>query len=466
MSFIFYDTETTGTNSAFDQILQLAAIRTDADLNEIDRFEVRSRLLPYVVPSPGAMRVTGLTIDDLLNPAHPTHYEMVCEIRRKLGSWCPSAFIGQNSLRFDEEFLRQAFYGCLHPPYLTNTGGSKRADSLHLFRAAAVLHPGALSLGVSDKGGASFKLDRLAPANGFNDFRAHDALGDVEALIFMCKIVQERCPQLWDRFLRFASKAMVEDFLRKEKAFLLLEFLPVATGRYIATAIGTNNANITYAYDLAIDPEELRGLTDEELTARLAQRPRPLRRIKRNAAPSLCPLGDAPPEMLGGVDPGEYTRRARSLRSDRALVGRLVAFANAGEATYPPSPLVERQIYDGFWSDRDARRLEAFHGAGWEDRVGIADQLDDPRLVWLARRLIFVERPDLLAADHHGSMAAELARRLTADPANRGGWTTLDRAASDLATMLPGLDGADAEHFGRLGSYLAEERQRLGVAAG
>ena len=34
MTFIFYDTETTGTNSAFDQILQFAAIKTDADLNE------------------------------------------------------------------------------------------------------------------------------------------------------------------------------------------------------------------------------------------------------------------------------------------------------------------------------------------------------------------------------------------------------------------------------------------------
>ena len=46
MSFIFYDTETTGTHSAFDQILQFAAVRTDDDLQEIERFEVRSRLLP------------------------------------------------------------------------------------------------------------------------------------------------------------------------------------------------------------------------------------------------------------------------------------------------------------------------------------------------------------------------------------------------------------------------------------
>ena len=32
MSFVFYDTETTGTNTTFDQILQFGAVKTDHDL--------------------------------------------------------------------------------------------------------------------------------------------------------------------------------------------------------------------------------------------------------------------------------------------------------------------------------------------------------------------------------------------------------------------------------------------------
>jgi len=362
VNFIFYDTETSGISPAFDQVLQFATIHTNADLDELGRFEIRSRLLPYIVPSPGALRVTGLTIDDLLNEAHPSHYEMVCEIRRTLAGASPATYVGYNSLKFDEEFLRAALYQTLHPPYLTNTGGSRRADALHLIRAAAVLHPDAITLGVSDKGGPSFKLDRLAPANGFNHANAHDALADVEALIHLCRIVRDRCPELWARFQRFASKAAVEDFLRREEAFLLLEFHPVTTGRYVAAAIGTNNANIAYCYDLAIDPDELRGLSDAELAARLAKSPRPLRKVKKNGAPCLCPLAEAPAEMLGDVSPAEFERRARLLRSDRALVERLVAAANAGETVYPPSPFVERQIYAGFWSDADARKLEAVNG--------------------------------------------------------------------------------------------------------
>jgi exodeoxyribonuclease-1 len=460
LNLIFYDTETTGTNSAFDQILQFAAIKTDADLNEVGRFEIRSRLLPYVVPSPHALRVTGLTIDDLLDEAHPSHYEMVSEIRRTLAGACPAAFVGYNSLKFDEEFLRQAFYQCLHPPYLTNTGGSRRADALHLIRAAAVLHPGAINIAVSDKGGPSFRLDRLAPANGFNHANAHDALADVEALIHLCRIVRDRCPDLWARFQRFASKPTVEDFLLMEEAFLLLEFHPVTTARYVATAIGSNNANVAYCYDLAIDPDDLRGLSDSELAARLARTPRPLRKVKKNAAPCLCPLDEAPAEMLGDVSPAEFVRRVQSLRADRALVEQLVRVATSTEPTYPPSPYVERQIYDGFWSHADGRKLETFHSASWQERVTIAEGLEDPRLVWLARRLIFVEHPHLLAPEHHASMAAEKASRVMADAAASGGWTTLSKASSDLATMLPELDEAAFENQRRLCAFFAGATER------
>ncbi len=51
MPYVFYDTETTGTETAFDQILQFAAIRMDDDLNELARFNIRCRLLPHIVPA-------------------------------------------------------------------------------------------------------------------------------------------------------------------------------------------------------------------------------------------------------------------------------------------------------------------------------------------------------------------------------------------------------------------------------
>jgi exodeoxyribonuclease-1 len=71
-SFIFYDTETTGTDTAFDQILQFAAIRTDDDLRELERFEIRCRLLPHIVPAVGALIATGVSPRLLTDSALPT----------------------------------------------------------------------------------------------------------------------------------------------------------------------------------------------------------------------------------------------------------------------------------------------------------------------------------------------------------------------------------------------------------
>ena len=89
MPYVFYDTETTGTATAFDQILQFAAIRTDDDFTELDRINIRCRLLPHVVPAPGALRVTRVTPAMLTDPALPSHYEAIQQIRAKLLDWSP-----------------------------------------------------------------------------------------------------------------------------------------------------------------------------------------------------------------------------------------------------------------------------------------------------------------------------------------------------------------------------------------
>jgi len=76
MTYIFYDTETTGKLTAFDQILQFAAIKTDAELNVVDTFNIRCRLLPYIVPAPGALLTTGVTVADITG-CPLSHFEMM-----------------------------------------------------------------------------------------------------------------------------------------------------------------------------------------------------------------------------------------------------------------------------------------------------------------------------------------------------------------------------------------------------
>ena len=146
MPYVFYDTETTDISTAFAQILQFAAIKTDDDLNEIDRFQIRCRLLPHVVPAPKALLVTKISPEMLTDPMLPTHYEAVREIRQKLMEWSPAVFIGYNSIAFDEELLRQALFQTLHPAYLTNTNGNQRSDAMRIAHAAHIYQPNTIYL--------------------------------------------------------------------------------------------------------------------------------------------------------------------------------------------------------------------------------------------------------------------------------------------------------------------------------
>jgi exodeoxyribonuclease-1 len=255
MALVFYDTETTGTETFFDQILQFAAIKTDEDLKEIERFEIRSRLLPHVVPSPEAMSITGIRVSQLTDPSTPSHYEMVRSIFAKLDSWSPALFVGWNSIDFDENMIRQALYKTLHNPYLTSRVGNSRSDVMRIVQACSLFAPDALVFPVGDDGEKIFKLAQVAPANGYTHDLAHDAMSDVEATIYLCRLLLERAPTVWSSFMRFSKKAAVVDYISDERVFCVTDFYFGKPYSYLVTTLGQNEENKAewYLYDLSIE---------------------------------------------------------------------------------------------------------------------------------------------------------------------------------------------------------------------
>ena len=397
--FVFYDTETTGIETSFDQILQFAAIRTDPDLNELDRFEIRCRILPHVTPSPIAMHITGVKAHQLIDSRIPSHYEMMCIIRNKLLEWSPAVFIGYNSIAFDEDLLRFSFYKTLHPPYLTNTNGNTRSDVMRMVQAAHLFSPGSINIPNGVNGKPSFKLDRLAPANGFAHKNAHDALADVEATIFMCNLVSERVPDIWSSFMRFSQKAAVLDHISAESIFCFTDFYFGKPFSCIATRIGANSKNSTeaYIYNLAIDPFTLAGLSQKDLAARLKCQPKPIRSMRCNACPIIMPAEDAPEIAVGKNIPLEELEiRAEFLANNEKLRKQLIDTLEAEKTDYPSSIYVEKQLYEGFFTQQDQALLEQFHLAQWESRASIVDMLEDIRLKKIGSHLIYIERPHLL----------------------------------------------------------------------
>jgi exodeoxyribonuclease-1 len=134
-----------------------------------------------------------------------------------------------------------------------------------------------------------------------------------------------------------------------------------------------------------------------------------------------------------GLD--ELRRRATLLQGDADLRERLVRAFEQSRAEYEPWPHVEQQIHDAFISDSDKRRLEVFHQSPWKERLTLLEQIDDQRLKRLGRRLIFIERPDVLPEKIRQQMTTAMAKRLIAGD-GEGTWRCLQQAIEEADELI------------------------------
>ena len=444
MSFVFFDTETTGLRSGFDQIVRFAAIRTDLELNELERFEARSRVLPHVLPHPQALLTNGLTIDQLTDVSLPSHYAMVTDIERVLRAWSPAMFVGFNSIRFDEEMLRQAFFQNLYPPYLTSLRGNCRADALTLIMAADAVSPAQIIVPIGPNGRRTFRLDQLALANGILH-QAHEALSDVLATISLCRLIHQRSPELWGRFARFSNKAAVADFVDAGEAFILTEFFGAQAYHTPVVCIGGDPAqpNNRYCLSLNLDYATVAAMVAGDLPAFFAQKPCPLRRIRVNAAPTITALYDAAEHMLVDLTLEQVETRASSVLNDGTLCARLIETYAAGRPAYPAATCIETRIYESFAKPYDEARMRKFHEAPWPERHQIVETLEDERLRWFGRRLVYYEARSHLSASALPDIERHLLDRLFEDEPGfftfRQALDEVDRLSLETPTAMEAL---------------------------
>ncbi|PHO05737.1 exodeoxyribonuclease I [Rhodobacteraceae bacterium 4F10] len=393
MGFVFFDTETTGLQFGFDQIVQFAAIRTDNDLNEIERFEIRSRLNPNVVPHPKAILTNGLSINQLNSADLPSHYEMMCSINAQLLSWSPSIFLGYNSIRFDEEMLRHALFQTLHPAFLTSCHGNGRSDVFGLALAAHASDNNSLNVTYRDDGLPSFKLKDIAKANGIDVQNAHDALSDTAVALAVCRHVRARSPQLWQSFVRFSNKAAVADFVGSEVGFILTEYYANKAYHTPVICIGSDpgQPNGRLCLNLASNIDHLQQLSEAELRIELSVKPCPIRKLRTNAAPTLCALWDAPESILQPDQAEKLEATAERVSNDHAFKGKLTKAFTESRTPFAEPRSVEEMLYTAFPSRSDEAMMASFHRSPWSQRPAIIQSLDDARLREFGLRLLGFE---------------------------------------------------------------------------
>ena len=456
MPYVFYDAETTGTETAFDQILQFAAIRTDDALNELDRFNVRCRLLPHIIPSPIALRVNRVTPAMLTDTDLPSHYAMIRQIRDVLLGWSPATFIGFNSMSFDESLLRQALFQTLHPAYLTNTNGNARSDVLRVAHATSVYAPDAMVVPTGDSGRQVFKLNALAVANGYDHDNAHEAMADVMATIYMARLIRERAPDIWAVMDHVTTKNAVIDYLATNQLLSLTENYYGRFHSWLVTPCGRNSTDPGQlaVFDLSFNPDDYRPLSAEELVVVLNARSKVIRSLRANGQPIMMPADVAPHGTRAlGVPLDERRRRVGVIQDDldfQSRVGRAQAlrFADREEAAH-----VEQRIYEGFPNAADVVLMEQFHRADWGERWALTESMEDVRIAEFGRRLIYFESPDVLSDRQTTELHAWRAERLLTE-AEGVPWMTVSKALRETEALLRNANGEEVHQLNEIRSFL------------
>lgn len=210
-TFLFYDIETTGLNPCFDQILQFAAIRTDSQLNELERHEFMIRLNPDVIMSPESLITHRIGIQQIL--AGDKEYNVIHRIHQLINT--PGTIsVGYNSLNFDDEFLRFAFFRNLLPPYTHQYANQCSRLDLYPITILYFLHKPEALIWPEINNTVSLKLENLSKINGLSGGQAHNAMVDVIATLNLAKQFYQ-FPDMWHYSLGYFDKNT--DLNRQEK---------------------------------------------------------------------------------------------------------------------------------------------------------------------------------------------------------------------------------------------------------
>ena len=291
--FVFYDYETTGISPEYDQPLQFAAIITDLDFNEIERVDIRCQLSPHILPAPKALHVTGVNPNQLLNNNLPTAFEFAQTIQEFTQKWAPAIWIGYNTIQFDEKIMRQMFYQNLQPNiFATQFFDNSRLDVMKMVFAVFAENPDILEWPINEKGKINFKLDQLAPANGFKSHNAHDALGDVEATIFILNIIKTKAPELYEQLIETRNKSynlrLLSSFKPVEVTFRFGGNLPKTYTGCLCSIPSSNNRVGFFDLDQS-DPMDVILGDNELIEAAMQKSPQRIRNIAINQADTIRP---------------------------------------------------------------------------------------------------------------------------------------------------------------------------------
>ncbi len=438
-NFVFYDFETSSSNKFWGQIIQIGAVLTNDKLDELDRFDVRCRLSPGIIPEAMAL-IVNKTSPTMLKKSNLSHYQMIRNFVETLQRWGKATYIGFNSIEFDEEFLRSTLFQTLEYPYITSTNGNTRGDVLSLARAANLYYPKTLKNSVNEKGNDVYKLDQMAPLNGIDHGDAHSAIGDVIATLGIAKLISKKAPNVWKASMLTMDKNQSLELIKKELFFCTNEYFYGKSRPYVQTFVCQHpQYQWPLCFDLKHDPNLYLEMSLSELTAAMKKQPKFIRTLRHNKHPIIMnPSYGEKFEEYKMIGFSKLQERANIVKNNKEFAEKISSIKRIEleekEQTKSQEDLYdEESIYSKFTPNEDNKIMPEFHKVDWSKKLFVLEKFKDERLKYFGKKLLYMEKPELLSKSDYKMIHKDIAKKLLST--NNEKWNTIPRTYSEIDTL-------------------------------
>jgi len=382
--------------------MQFAGQRTDMDLKPIgEPFNFLIKIGSDILPDPDAVLLTGITpqqtLTDGLSEAEflKVFYEEIVQPE--------TIFIGFNSIRFDDEFMRFLNYRNFYDAYGWQWKDSRsKWDLLDVVRMTRALRPGGIEWPFASDGKPTNKLEFLTKVNKIDHVGAHDALSDVNATIAVARLVKDKQPDLFKYLLSVRDKKSVQRLVEKNEPFVYTsghfssEFMHTTAVIQLVPS-PTNGAVLIY--DLRYDPSPFLKMSVDKLIEawKYTKDPNalrlPVKTLKYNHAPAVAPLGvikDKQTQARIGLELKTIEANLSILKDNHAqfaksileATNRLDQARSKEQVSLVEDELtVDERLYGGgFFSSNDTRTMAQVINSKPDQLNELVDKFDDQRL--------------------------------------------------------------------------------------
>jgi exodeoxyribonuclease-1 len=466
-SLFWYDLETTGIDCRDGRIMQFAGVRTDMNLKVLgEPVNVLLRLSEDILPDPDAVLITGITPQDTYQDGL-TEAEFLKLFHSEVAT-PGTIFVGYNTVRFDDEFMRCLNYRNFYDAYEWQwKDGRSRWDLLDVVRMTRALRPEGIEWPLTEDGKPTNRLELITKLNGLDHEQAHDALNDVYATISVAALIRDKQPKLFEWLLSVRDKKSVAKVVESGDPFVYTsgkfsnEFEKTTVVQRIAPHPKKDKALV---YDLRYDPTEYLGLSpsgladrwrwatgsdQSEIPARL-----PVKTLQYNRCPAVAPLGvlkDAPATVRFPLETISKNRNLLAANPDfmKNILGALEILDKEQEIRIQSKPQdVDARLYDGFFVDRDRITMGVIRTAKPDELSDLITELQDDRLIELLPLYKARNFPKFLSDEERAEWDTYRSHRLIAG-GNDSRIAKYMRRLGELAETTAGQDK----------QYLLEELQ-------